>query len=100
MKKGAIILNSEDVEHEVSFLTAYDQSMGLDIRNMLDLAESKINKIIELTGDMPQADHDRLLGEAFMIITMIRQVRNHTPDTLFLSIESILYKLDEHGCRN
>jgi hypothetical protein len=97
MKRGAIILKPEDVQHEVSFLNVYDQSMGMDIRNMLDIAESKLNKLLELTGDMPQTEHDKVLNEVFMIITMIRQIRNLTPDELFLSIESILYKMEENN---
>lgn len=99
MKKGAIILKPEDVEHEVSFLTAYDQSMGLDIRNMLDIAEHKLNKLTTVT-DPENPAHDKILNQVFPIITMIRQIRNLTPDTLFLSIESILYKFEEHGLRN
>lgn len=99
MKTDAIILKQEDVQHEVSFLSVYDQSLGLDIRNMLDIAEHKLNELTTVT-DPENPAHDEILNQVFPIITMIRQVRNLTPDTLFLSIESILYKLEEHGLRN
>ena len=89
-----IIINSNELKCEINVLKGYDQSIGLDIHNMLDIAEHKLNKLCTIT-DPENESHDLILQEVFPIITMVRQVRNLTPDALFLAIENIIFKLEE-----
>ena len=94
-EQPAYQIRREDVQAEIELLRSFDQSTGLDIRNLLDMAEHQMNEISYLQGDVPTEVSDKILSHVFMTITLIRQIRNLVPDQVFLSIESILYSFEQ-----
>src|SRR5574343_8477 len=94
-EQPAYQIKREDVQAEIEMLSSFNQSTGLDIRNLLDMSEHQLNEICYLQGDIAPEISDKLLNHVFMTITLIRQIRNLVPDQVFLSIESLLYSFEQ-----